>query len=156
MGFCYEIWNVNMKQQVRFNYADVPTISLQKKKEIQSFVTKIFEKEKKALNQINYVFCSDEYLLTVNQSFLQHDDYTDIITFDLSEDDGTVGEIYISVDRVKENAQTLQNDFRSEMLRVIFHGALHLCGYKDKKKSEITLMRGKEDHYLLCFEKLYL
>ena len=156
MGFCYEIWNVNMKQQVRFNYADVPTISLRKKKEIQSFVIHIFKNEKKDLNQINYVFCTDEYLLDVNKSFLQHDYYTDIITFDLSEGSGTIGEIYISVDRVKENSRMLQNDFRNEMLRVIFHGALHLCGYKDKKKSEITIMREKEEHYLLSFDKLYL
>jgi probable rRNA maturation factor len=85
---------------------------------------------------------------------LQHDYFTDIITFDLSvSKNETIGEIYISVDRVRENAMTHSVTFQTELLRVIFHGALHLCGYKDKKKSEITIMREKEDYYLLLFEQ---
>ena len=140
-------------QQVRFNYADINSITLTKKKEVKLLIANIFKQEGKELEYIDYIFCSDEYLLNINRSFLHHDYYTDIITFDLSENKGIIGEVYISADRVKDNAITLQSTFSQEMLRVIFHGALHLCGYKDKKKSEITLMRGKEDYYLRSFEK---
>ena len=140
-------------QQVRFNYADINSITLTKKKEVKLLIANIFKQEGKELQYIDYIFCSDEYLLNINRSFLHHDYYTDIITFDLSENKGIIGEVYISADRVKDNAITLQSTFFQEMLRVIFHGALHLCGYKDKKKSEITLMRQKEDYYLRSFEK---
>ena len=140
-------------QQVRFNYADIYSIPLRQKREVKLWVANIFKHEGKELQYIDYIFCSDEYLLKINRSFLHHDYYTDILTFDLSENKGIIGEVYISAERVKENAITLQSTFSQEMLRVIFHGALHLCGYKDKKKSEITLMRGKEDYYLRSFEK---
>lgn len=90
----------------------------------------------------------------MNRDFLQHDCYTDIITFTLSEKGEPIdAEVYISTDRVKDNAQSLGIPYRQEMLRVLFHGALHLCGYNDKKKSEIALMRQKEDQYLQLFEK---
>lgn len=139
--------------QITFRYAD-RTLSLTQKTLIRSFIGTVFKKEKKALAGINYVFCSDEYLLDINRSFLNHDYYTDIITFGLSEPGQAVeAEIYISVDRVKDNAQQLGISFREEMLRVIFHGALHLCGYRDKKKSEISMMRDKENTYLRLFEK---
>ncbi|MCW3113260.1 MAG: metal-dependent hydrolase YbeY [Segetibacter sp.] len=137
---------------VRFNYADVKPISLNDKKGVKDFVVSIFNKEGRPLKKINYIFCSDEYLLEINKSYLQHDYYTDIITFDLSEQEGTIGEIYISVDRVKENSKSHATSFSTELLRVIFHGALHLIGYKDKKKSEITIMRDKEEYYLRLFE----
>ena len=92
--------------------------------------------------------------MKINKDFLQHDYYTDIITFELSEIPGVVnGEIYISLDRVKDNSIQIGTNYQSELLRVIFHGALHLCGYKDKKKSEILLMREKEDQYLSLFGK---
>ena len=104
--------------------------------------------ERKKLASINYIFCSDKKLLEINQQFLHHDYYTDIITFDLSESDYTQAEIYISIDRVKENAQTETVSFKSELHRVIFHGALHLCGYKDKSKAEVFKMREKEAFYL--------
>jgi probable rRNA maturation factor len=121
---------------------------------LKVFIHSIFKKEKHAVGSITYIFCSDEFLLQMNRDFLQHDYYTDIITFGLSEKgEPVVAEIYISIDRVKENAATLKTTFKEETLRVIFHGALHLCGYKDKKKSEIALMRSKEDHYLRLFEK---
>lgn len=136
---------------IRFNYADVKTIPVNSKKELKAFINEMFFEEKVVLDSLNYVFCSDEYLLELNKSYLNHDYFTDIITFDLSKDEGVIGEIYISVDRVKENAISHSDDFRSEMLRVIFHGALHLIGYKDKMKSEITLMREKEDYYLRLF-----
>jgi probable rRNA maturation factor len=138
---------------VSFRSAD-RQLQLPGKTGIKSFVQDIFKKEKYSLESITYVFCSDEFLLQMNRDFLKHDYYTDIITFGLSEKGQPVeAEVYISLDRVKENAATLKTTFREETLRVIFHGALHLCGYKDKKKSEIALMRSKEDHYLRLFEK---
>lgn len=142
--------------QVQFRYAD-QRLSLAGKNTIKAFVAAIFKKEKIALSQITYVFCSDAFLLQMNRDFLQHDYYTDIITFGLSEKTAPVeAEVYISLDRVKDNAANLGIRFQQETLRVIFHGALHLCGYKDKKKSEITLMRKKEDEYLRLFEKQQL
>lgn len=137
---------------VRFNYADICEIRIGRKKQIKEFVVEIFESEGKPLKRIDYVFCSDDYLLEINRSFLKHDYFTDIITFDLSEDLETVGEVYVSIDRVRENSQTHGATYSEELLRVIFHGALHLIGYGDKKKREITLMREKEDHYLRLFE----
>jgi len=92
-------------------------------------------------------------LLEINQQFLNHDFYTDIITFDLSEKDSTQAEIYISIDRVKDNAKSLGTSFKSEIHRVIFHGALHLCGYKDKPGVEQVKMRQKEEFYLSKYSK---
>lgn len=121
---------------------------------LKEFIQFLFKKEKKTLNSLTYVFCSDGYLLQMNRDFLQHDFYTDIITFGLSEPGYPIeAEVYISLDRVKDNAKTHNTAYTEEILRVIFHGALHLCGYADKKKREITLMREKEDHYLRLFEK---
>jgi probable rRNA maturation factor len=136
---------------VRFNYVDVQPIIRKGRKAVKEFVVGIFELESKPLKELNYIFCSDDYLLEMNQSFLKHDHYTDIITFDLSEGNETIGEIYISSDRVRENSITHGTSVRREVLRVIFHGALHLIGYKDKKKSEITIMRDKEEYYLRLF-----
>ncbi len=136
---------------VKFNYADVRPITLRSKRKVKEFVIELFKKENKELGSINYIFCSDAYLLEINRSFLNHDFFTDIVTFDLSEGEATIGEIYISVERVKDNAITHATTYEGELLRVIFHGALHLCGYKDKKKSEITIMREKEDYYLALF-----
>ncbi len=153
MGFCYEFWSnrYTVMKRVTFRYAD-RKLALLGKTTIQSFVETIFKREKKKLAHINYVFCSDAYLLNINRDFLAHDYYTDIITFGLSEPDQPVeAEIYISIDRVKDNANQLGISFKEEMLRVIFHGALHLCGYKDKKKSEVALMRQKENHYLSTY-----
>lgn len=137
--------------RITFRYAD-RKLNIAHKTATRTFVETLFRKEKKKLAVINYVFCSDKYLLEINRSFLHHDYYTDIITFGLSAPDEPVeAEIYISIDRVKDNARQLGISFREEMLRVIFHGALHLCGYRDKKKGEIEMMRKKEDHYLRTF-----
>ncbi len=109
----------------------------------------LIEKEKTALQSLDYIFCNDVYLLQINRDFLHHDYLTDIISFDLSEAGNPVtGEIYISVERVKENARTFKQAFLKEMHRVIIHGALHLCGYGDKSKSEIQTMRAREEYYL--------
>ena len=141
---------------VQFSYANVSSILIKNKKSIKDLIKQIFLKERKVLGRLHYVFCQDDYLLQINQSHLQHDYYTDIITFDLSDTlDETVGEIYISIDRVKENSTQHETIFDQELLRVIFHGALHLCGYRDKTKREITIMRQKEEEYLRLFEKMF-
>lgn len=141
-----------VKSSVRFGYADRP-LSLQGKRRVQAFVANLVWAEVQKPCVLQYVFCSDEYLHGINVSFLQHDDYTDIITFDLSEDPSTLieGEIYISVDRLSANALELGVPFEQEALRVIFHGALHLCGYTDKSKAKKAEMRRKEDEYLAKF-----
>jgi len=106
------------------------------------------------LARLDYIFCSDDILLQINRSFLKHDFYTDIITFDLSADKINItAEVYISVDRVKENSISLKTGFEDEMLRVLFHGALHLCGYKDKQKADVLLMRKKEDFYITSYKQ---
>jgi rRNA maturation RNase YbeY len=120
---------------------------------LKTFISSIFIKEKKKLHSLNYIFVSDKRLLEINQQFLQHDYYTDIITFEMGKGPATEGEIYISIDRIKDNAQQLGNTFKAELHRVIFHGALHLCGYGDKTANEEKTMRKKEDHYLSKYFK---
>ncbi len=128
-------------------------VNLQNRKALKAFIPQLFKKEGKPFESLSYIFCTDNYLLEVNNNFLQHDFYTDIITFDLSPSKTSpiIGEIYISVDRVKENAITHQTTFELELHRVIFHGALHLCGYKDKTKREASLMRDKEEDCLSMY-----
>jgi rRNA maturation RNase YbeY len=123
---------------------------------LKSFIEAIFKTEGKQLNSVGYVFTTDEKLLEINKYFLQHDDYTDIISFDLAEKFSPVeGEIYISLDRVRDNAKKLGVTLKSEIHRVIFHGALHLSGYKDKSGPEIKQMRKLEDKYLLKYFKSF-
>lgn len=124
-------------------------VTLTKRTSLKKFIEEIFKKEGRGLESLNYVFCSDKRLLEINKQYLRHDFYTDIITFELSAPKQPVqGEIYISVDRVKENAQKLGQPIAKELKRVIFHGALHLCGYKDKSAREEAVMREREDFYL--------
>jgi rRNA maturation RNase YbeY len=120
---------------------------------LRLFLAEILRAEKREHKSINYVFCSDEYLLQINRDFLQHDYLTDIITFDLSEGALIEAEIYLSIERVRENAATYDTSFYRELCRVMIHGVLHLAGYKDKTKSEIKMMRSKEEQYLLLFEE---
>lgn len=115
---------------------------------LKEFVQYVFKNEGKKLESINYIFCTDNALLGINQKYLKHDFYTDVITFDLSNEDKIFAEIYISIDRVRENAKNLGVSFSSEIHRIILHGVLHLCGYKDKTKSEKDKIRSKEDFYL--------
>jgi probable rRNA maturation factor len=106
-------------------------------------------KEKSVIKEISYVFCTDDYLLKLNQDFLQHNTLTDIITFDYSLSKKILeGEIYISIERIKENAIKFKRSFDEELHRVIIHGVLHLIGYKDKKSADKALMRKKEEAYL--------
>lgn len=112
-------------------------------------------REKRSILNINYIFCSDHYLLGLNQEFLDHNTFTDIITFDDSEGKNISGEIYISLDRVRENALKFNSDFNDELLRVMIHGVLHLAGYKDKKPREISAMRKKEEAYLSLWKTMF-
>ena len=139
---------------ISFNKADA-TATLKNRVALKSFIEKRVKKEGLSIESLNYVFCSDKYLLEINKQFLDHNYYTDIISFDLSEVPGQlIGEIYISVDRVKDNAKTHGATFSEELLRVIFHGALHFCGYKDKKPSDVKKMRKMEDLWLTAYMKL--
>ena len=152
-GFVTNFGVMQTMAKVSFHSAD-RAIPLTNRTALKTFIASLFRREKQQLDSIHYIFCSDEYLVQINRDFLSHDYYTDIITFGLSAPGQPVeAEIYISVDRVKDNAANLAQPFRKELLRVVFHGALHLCGYKDKKKSEITIMREKEEQYLRLFEK---
>ena len=116
-----------------------------------SWLEDVIKTENKKLGEINYILCDDEYLLKVNQDFLDHDYYTDIITFDYVKGKTISGDIFVSLPRISDNAKTLVKDFNSEFHRVLAHGILHLMGYKDKTEEEITVMRQKEDFYLNAF-----
>lgn len=125
---------------------------LKEKRKLKLFLAELFSIEGQGLKSMHYVFCSDVYLLEINKQFLQHDTYTDIVTFEMGEDPAvTEGEIYISVDRVLDNAEKFKVSISQELHRVIFHGALHLCGFKDKSKKDSALMRSKEDEYLVKY-----
>ena len=113
-----------------------------------SWIENLILEEGKKLGEITYVFCDDAYLLKVNKEYLQHDYYTDIITFDYVKGKTISGDIFVSLPRIFDNAETLSKDFESEFFRVLAHGLLHLCGYKDKTEEEIAEMRSKEDYYL--------
>jgi len=143
-----------MSRTIFFNKAD-KSITLGNRVALKAFLEKRLKKEGIKIECLQYVFCSDKYLLDINKQFLNHDFYTDIISFDLSEIKGQlIGDIYISVDRVKENAKTMKTTQGNELLRVIFHGALHFCGYKDKKPADAKLMRSMEDKWLKAYMKL--
>ena len=133
---------------INFNY-QVPLPALKNRTRLKQHLALLCKKENKAIDVISFIFCSDDYLLGLNQQFLNHDTYTDIISFDYTEKGGPVkGEIYISIERVKENAMHFDTTFIYELHRVIFHGVLHLCGYKDKLKADQLVMRAKEEFYL--------
>jgi len=138
-------------QKVHFYFLDRKP-ALKERTRLKEFIETLFIAEKKQLGSISYVFCSDEHLLGMNKDFLKHDFYTDVITFDLSADKGVIeGEVYLSVDRIKDNAKAMGFSFAEELHRVIFHGALHLCGYTDKRPADIKTMRTKEDKYLRLY-----
>jgi probable rRNA maturation factor len=144
----------NRKPKVYFHYLE--KVSLSKRNHLKAFIEQLFKKEKRALRGLQYIFCSDSYLLSINKQFLNHDFYTDIITFDLSEGEEISAEVYISLDRVKENASFLKLAFKQELHRVMFHGVLHLCGYKDKSAKDLKLIRQKEDYYLRKFNEFIM
>jgi len=142
-----------MCMTISFNKADA-NATLANRVALKSFIEKKVKKEGYSIDSLTYVFCSDKYLLKINKDFLSHDYYTDIISFDLSDvPRQLIGEVYISVDRVKDNAKTHGTSLKEELHRVIFHGALHFCGYKDKKPSDAKKMREMEDRWLAAYMK---
>lgn len=131
-------------QTIQFFKADVAFRFLGKAK-VSKWISTVVKKEEAKLTSLNVVFCSDEYLLNINRQYLNHDFYTDIITFDYSEKKSISGELYISVDRVRDNAGSLGVTFQHELNRVIIHGVLHLLGFKDKTPAQSKAIRKKED-----------
>ena len=131
----------------------IPSFSLSQKNKVREWLWTTAYLEKKEIDRIDYIFCDDKYLLSLNKKFLSHNTLTDIITFDNSAGIIISGEIYISVQRVKENAKKYSPSFNDELLRVMVHGVLHLCGYKDKSKKDKLLMRHKEDYYTGLWEQ---
>ena len=125
---------------------------LEQSERVEDWLKAAAVKESYGIDSLGYVFCSDDFLLEINQQFLDHDTLTDIVTFDYTE--GTIlnGEIYISTDRVADNAKDFNVDFDTELRRVIIHGLLHMCGYGDKTEDEKTRMRSKEDEYLALWD----
>ncbi len=134
-----------MASGITFKVEENLGFSLKEKASIKNWISKILKQEGKTPGSISYFFCTDEYLLHINRQFLQHDFYTDIITFDYSEKTKVEGEIFISIDRVKENAHSFKQPFERELMRTIIHGILHLCGYTDKTAANKKTMRAKED-----------
>jgi len=143
-----------MGHTIFFNNADKST-SLRFRTKLKAFINQQCLKEGVHIKTLQYVFCSDQFLLDINTRYLNHNFYTDIISFDLSDKKGQlVGDAYISIDRVKENAKTEGQLYMHELLRVIFHGALHFCGYKDKKPVDVKRMRSMEDKWLKAYLKM--
>lgn len=140
-------------RKIHFFYQDVKP-AFQKREALKAFIIKFFRKEQTDLEYLNIIFCSDEELLAINRQYLQHNYYTDIITFPLSSKGTPVeAELYISIDRVRENARQNKTTFKNELHRVIFHGCLHLIGYNDKSSQQIKKIREREDHYLRLYVK---
>jgi len=136
--------------KIYFGNEDVPYV-LKHKRSIRSWLSQVIEQENKELGDITCVFCSDKYLLKLNYQYLHASYFTDVITFDYTKNGLLSGDVFISIDRVKENARQYKQPLFQELLRVILHGILHLCGYKDKTEEEIQQMREKEDYYLQKF-----
>ena len=133
---------------IRFFNEDI-SYKLTQKQVTRQWLKQQAEREGYAIGELNYIFCSDEHVLQVNRDYLQHDYYTDIITFDQSEDEGKIeGDIFVSVERVADNATQMGVSAEQEMRRVLAHGLLHLCGYGDKTDDEAAVMRAKEDEWL--------
>lgn len=139
----------NSEAAIGFQQADV-SFSLRNRKAVRRWLARVAGERRFTVGDIQYIFCSDEFLLDINRNFLQHDDFTDIITFDLGEKKGDLcSEIYISIPRVKENAKSFGVPFYQELHRVMAHGILHLCGLKDKTPKQEKEMRKAEDGALL-------
>jgi rRNA maturation RNase YbeY len=131
---------------IEFNY--IGDFVLKEGEELKSWVEFTVNQEDKELGEVNYIFCDDDYLSEINRNILKHNTLTDIISLDYSVGNLISGDIYISVERVKANADELELSFRDELHRVMIHGILHYCGYLDKGTDDIRTMRSKEDYYL--------
>ena len=134
---------------ISFNYES--DFSLENEDVYASWIETIIESEHKILGEISYIFCDDDFLHNINMQYLNHDTLTDIISFDYTEGDVISGDIFISVERVEDNANDFNVSFEEELKRVLAHGILHYCGYKDKSESDALLMRTKEDEKIKLF-----
>ena len=134
---------------ISFNYES--DFSLEQEDVYASWIETIVESENKILGEISYVFCDDEYLHSINMQYLNHDTLTDIISFDYTEGDIISGDIFVSIERVVDNAKDFNVPFDEELKRVLAHGILHYCGYKDKSDSDVLLMRAKEEEKIKLF-----
>ena len=144
-------WTTLKKSTINFFAEDI-ALPNQLNDDYKKWISKVVDLEGYELSELSYIFCSDEYLLNINKEYLQHDYYTDIITFDNSEEDALIaGDIFISIDRVEENAKELNISFENELKRVMIHGVLHLCGYGDKSEEEQKLMREKEEEAIALY-----
>ena len=135
-------------KESNISFCSVSTFSLKTEAAVAACIKVIVAEESREVGHITFVFCDDNYLLKINKEFLDHDTYTDIITFDYSVGNEIISEIYVSTTRVEENAKKYKQTFENEIHRVIIHGVLHLCGYNDKTEEEKQIMRDKENHYL--------
>ena len=131
---------------INFNYET--EFKLDSEQQISTWISNTISSESFKLEEINYVFCNDDYLHKLNVEFLNHDTLTDIISFDYSIGKIIQGDIFISIERVVDNAKDFDVSFEQELRRVIIHGVLHYCGYKDKTEDDAKVMRDKENHYL--------
>ena len=139
------------KTEVKFYFQDVSP-SLRNRRQLKIFLASVFRLERRKFRQLSYVFCTDQFLLAMNRKYLRHNYLTDIITFDLSDqNDEIIAEIYISPERVKANAKRFSQLYSHELVRVMIHGALHLCGYDDATQREQVRIRRREDFYLTRF-----
>lgn len=136
---------------IRFNIEEV-RFDLKNRIALKKWLTNVAVEEQKRVGELSFIFCSDSYLLNINRRYLNHNYYTDVITFDYSEANYISGDIFISIDTVRVNAEEFHQAFENELFRVMVHGVLHLCEYKDHSDAEKRLMREKEDYYL---EKLF-
>lgn len=136
-----------LEESISFFTEDID-FQLSNPKQIHKWIKMIILKENHTLSYLNYIFCSDQYLLKINQEYLDHDTYTDIITFPYASSPIVESDIYISIDRIKENSTLFKTSFLSELHRVVIHGVLHLCGYADKENKEKEIMREKENEAL--------
>lgn len=143
--------------QINFLKADISFVPKQKKL-LRQWIALTIQSHHKKLGQIDYIFCSDEHLLQMNKQYLNHHTLTDIITFDYSNEltAEVAGEIYISINRVRENAEVFKCTFNDELHRVMIHGVLHLCGFKDKTKNQKQIMRAQEDEAIKSLKKLQI
>ncbi len=135
-------------------FFETKNLKIKNKTKVRSLIKSLCLKENKKLGFINCVFCSDKYLVEINKKYLKNDYYTDIITFDHKEtEDNVEGDLYISVERIKENAKNFRVTTEEELVRVIIHGVLHLIGYKDKSKKEKVIMTQKENKYISLYKE---